>query len=254
METEARDNNESKENKEDIQELIRRDVPISDIVDQYGLDAAEIMLKYGLHCVGCHVSAFETLEQGSLGHGMLPDDFESMMNELNEMAKIHPSNTEKKSSENSTENKESNDSKENEEALEPKKEDCCNDTVGGSCGSEIDQTPDVVIPHNDTDPVFVTEKAAKKALSLMDGEDKALLVQVIPGGCSGFSYDLGFCRSDLEGDVSFEIHGLKVVIGKGSLSHIKGSEIDFIDTLNTSGFKINNPSAQSKCGCGKSFN
>lgn len=225
---------------EQTHEYISKDDLISGIVDKYGMDAAEIMLKYGLHCVGCHVSQFETIEQGCLGHGMPEDDFNSMLKELNDMAKEHPS---------SNNNPETND-----DSISPKKGSCCSDTSTGNCASDVSQEKDVVVPLNDKDPVFVTEAASEKAKSLMEGEDKALLVQVIPGGCSGFQYDLSFSRPDIEGDITYVTNGLKVIIGKGSLQYIKGAEIDFIDTLNASGFKIKNPNAQSKCGCGKSFN
>jgi len=227
-----------------IKEYITRDATIGEIVDQYGMEAARIMLKYGLHCIGCHVSGMETLEEGSMGHGMPNEDFESMLKELNDMAKDHSSNKDHQSGKHDAHGKTGG---------------CCNDTVGGSCTSEIDQTKDIVTPHNDDDPFFVTETAAKKALDLMekDGKSKtntALLVQVVAGGCSGFSYELSFCRADLKGDASLEQHGLKVVIGKGSLDKLNSAEIDYVDGLHGSGFKVKNPNAESKCGCGKSFN
>lgn len=64
---------------------IRRDMIIGDIVALFP-DAAEILLSYGIHCVGCYANAFETLEQGLLGHGYTEEQLEELINELNEYA------------------------------------------------------------------------------------------------------------------------------------------------------------------------
>lgn len=61
---------------------ITRDMPIGDVVKQWP-DAAPIMLSYGLHCVGCHVASWETIEQGCRGHGMPEDVIDEMVEELN---------------------------------------------------------------------------------------------------------------------------------------------------------------------------
>ncbi len=65
--------------------LIEPNMTIGDVVAKYP-ETVEVMLKYGLHCIGCHVSPYETLEQGSLGHGMPREEFQAMMKEVNEAA------------------------------------------------------------------------------------------------------------------------------------------------------------------------
>lgn len=64
---------------------VTRDMIIGDIVAMFP-DAAEILLSYGIHCVGCYANAFETLEQGLLGHGYTEDQLQELINELNEYA------------------------------------------------------------------------------------------------------------------------------------------------------------------------
>lgn len=82
--------------------------------------------------------------------------------------------------------------------------------------------------------------------------DHALRVGVTGGGCSGFSYVLGF---DLpkEGDEQFEVNGLNVVMEKAHAIYLLGMEIDWVEGLNNRGFSFNNPNAKETCGCGTSF-
>lgn len=65
---------------------ITRDMTLGDIISRYP-ETAEVMMKKGLHCVGCHVAAFETLEQGAKAHGMSDKDIESMLKEMNNLIK-----------------------------------------------------------------------------------------------------------------------------------------------------------------------
>ena len=58
----------------------------------------------------------------------------------------------------------------------------------------------------------------------------------------------------VKGDINFKQDGVNVAVDKGSMDKLNNIEIDFIDTLNESGFKFNNPNAEADCGCGKSFN
>ena len=64
---------------------ITKDMKLGDIVTRFP-ETAHIMMKYGLHCVGCHVAAWETLEQGARAHGMSGKDMESMLKEMNDVA------------------------------------------------------------------------------------------------------------------------------------------------------------------------
>jgi len=104
--------------------------------------------------------------------------------------------------------------------------------------------------------ITVTEQAVAKAKSIMqNGEKKGaegLRVQVLPGGCSGFSYNLIFDKKR-QGDKIIEKDGFKVFVDEDSHMFIDGSKLDYVETLNESGFKIENPNAKSTCGCGSSF-
>jgi iron-sulfur cluster assembly protein len=118
------------------------------------------------------------------------------------------------------------------------------------------------IERQDT-PVFddtvltVTPTAASKILELMQeepSEDVAVLrVAIQGGGCSGFQYGLGFDRGAAEGDLEFEQHGVRVVVDPFSAPYLQGATVDFLDGLQESGFKIENPNAVASCGCGHSF-
>ena len=104
--------------------------------------------------------------------------------------------------------------------------------------------------------VFISEVAAKKVKELQ-AKDKmesfGLRVAVSPGGCSGFVYQMNFEKTPEKADIVFEDKGVKLFIDKDSLDLLRGAEIDYVDQLNESGFKVNNPNAKQNCGCGKSF-
>ncbi len=105
--------------------------------------------------------------------------------------------------------------------------------------------------------VSLTEGAAAKVKELQAGEPKGeadvLRVAVQGGGCSGFEYALGFDRGVQEGDLVVEAHGVTVVVDPFSAPYLRGAEIDFLNGIQESGFKISNPNAASSCGCGHSF-
>ncbi len=82
--------------------------------------------------------------------------------------------------------------------------------------------------------------------------DHGLRVGVKGGGCSGFSYVLGFDLQKENDDV-FEIEGIKVFMQKAHAIYLMGMEIDWVDGLNNRGFTFNNPNAEDTCGCGESF-
>jgi len=94
----------------------------------------------------------------------------------------------------------------------------------------------------------------KKLLSEEDIPNGFLRVRVIPGGCSGFSYEMGFDDEKEESDQVFESDGVKVAIDELSYPYLDGSTLDFKDGLNGTGFAIENPNATGSCGCGQSFN
>ena len=67
-------------------------------------------------------------------------------------------------------------------------------------------------------------------------------------------YNLEFVSTPVEGDLNFKQDDVNIAVDKKSMEMLNGIEIDFVDTLNESGFKFNNPNASAGCGCGKSFN
>ena len=103
--------------------------------------------------------------------------------------------------------------------------------------------------------VSLTPAAAVKIRALMeeDAEVSVLRVAIEGGGCSGFQYGLGFDRAAVEGDLELEAHGVQVVVDPFSAPYLHGAEIDYVDSIEASGFAINNPNAVSSCGCGHSF-
>ena len=80
-----------------------------------------------------------------------------------------------------------------------------------------------------------------------------LRIAVVPGGCSGLTYDLGWDTAVQEGDETLETNGLRVVMDRRSRAYIDGSELDFSDGLEGRGFHFMNPRAVRNCACGESF-
>lgn len=105
--------------------------------------------------------------------------------------------------------------------------------------------------------IGVTERAAKEVARIIAEqklpEGTALRVGVKGGGCSGFSYTLGFDDSVSEVDQVSEVAGVRVVCDPKSFLYLNGTEIDFEDNLMGRGFKFGNPNAAKSCGCGESF-
>jgi len=105
--------------------------------------------------------------------------------------------------------------------------------------------------------VSLTPTAASKIRELMaeepDGGELVLRVAIQGGGCSGFQYGLGFDTAPAEGDEILEQEGVRVVIDPYSAPYLRGATIDFLNGLQESGFKIDNPNATTSCGCGHSF-
>lgn len=109
--------------------------------------------------------------------------------------------------------------------------------------------------------VTLTDKAAEQLKSIMKSEvenknlkaEAALRLMVVGGGCSGFSYKMGFDESIKEDDRAEEIKGVKVIVDEKSSLYLDGVEVDFHDGLMGKGFVFNNPNASGTCGCGESF-
>ena len=105
--------------------------------------------------------------------------------------------------------------------------------------------------------IGLTERAIKEIRRIVADqnlpENTALRVGVKGGGCSGFSYTLGFDDQVGEIDQVTEVEGVKVVCDPKSFLYLNGTEIDFEDNLMGRGFKFGNPNAAKSCGCGESF-
>ena len=189
---------------------VNKDTMISNIlmIDPKKADLlTEIMLEFGIHCVGCGASNFETLEQGVLGHGYSEKDLDKLITDLN---KALGAKGEKK---------------------EPVKEEAFKITL----------TEDAL------------EKVKQSMKDREGNENSILRISVVGGGCNGFLYDLQFIDEPSKTDLNFKQEDVNLAVDKKSMEMLNQIEIDYVDTLNESGFKFNNPNAQAGCGCGKSF-
>jgi iron-sulfur cluster assembly accessory protein len=104
--------------------------------------------------------------------------------------------------------------------------------------------------------IQLTQTAAGKVKELVEEEgrsDIALRVAVQPGGCSGLRYAMYLDDQLSDKDVAEEQFGVRIVVDKMSVPYLSQATIDFVDTLEQSGFTIDNPAAQSSCACGHSF-
>ncbi|UJF32278.1 HesB/IscA family protein [Paenibacillus hexagrammi] len=104
--------------------------------------------------------------------------------------------------------------------------------------------------------IKISESACDKIKDLLASEESPnlfLRVGVKAGGCSGFSYGMGFDDEQKDNDKEMIIHGLKVVVDEESAKYLYGVEIGYEDSGMSGGFTINNPNAVASCGCGQSF-
>ncbi len=104
--------------------------------------------------------------------------------------------------------------------------------------------------------IKISETAVNKIKELLAAEETPnmfLRLGVKAGGCSGFSYGMGFDDEQAASDEVIEMNGLKVVVDEESHKYLNGVEIDFEDSGMGGGFSIHNPNAVATCGCGSSF-
>jgi iron-sulfur cluster assembly accessory protein len=190
-------------------EQVNKDTMISDILminPEKSPLLTEIMLEFGIHCVGCGASSFETLEQGVLGHGYSETDLNKLITDLN---KALGSKEEKK------------------------------ETIK-------EESFKISLTSNALEKV-------KQAMKAREEEGSTLRISVVGGGCNGFMYDLQFIEKPSKADLNFKQEDVNLAVDKKSMEMLNNIEIDYVDTLNESGFKFNNPNAKADCGCGKSF-
>lgn len=189
---------------------ITQDTAIGEILERCP-EAAEILLGYGVHCVGCHVSPFEPLADGFRGHGLGDAEITEAVAKIN---------------------------------------------AAINANASVSQEQNATASAETTElTLALSDKAAAKLKELCAAHSKyALRIRVLPGGCSGFKYGMDLVDAKAEGEQEIEHHGVKIVINQESLEKIAGAEVDYQDSLQGAGFKINNPNAQKTCGCGESFN
>ena len=109
--------------------------------------------------------------------------------------------------------------------------------------------------------IKLTPKAVSELKVLMTSEVEkshmspgaVLRLMVVGGGCSGFSYKMGFDESVTPEDRIEELDGVKVAVDQKSYLYLEGVEVDFQDGLMGRGFVFHNPNASGTCGCGSSF-
>ena len=105
--------------------------------------------------------------------------------------------------------------------------------------------------------IALTPVAIEKVKEILDQQNPkptGLRVAVVGGGCSGFSYHMAFENQINESmDNVYEFDGLKVLVDQMSEMYLDGISIDYLESIEGSGFKFNNPNVKSTCGCGSSF-
>ena len=109
----------------------------------------------------------------------------------------------------------------------------------------------------DTTSISITSRAAAKFLEILSEEEKqgwGMRFSEEMAGCNGFEYVLDFSEAADKDDQTFVSNGIEIHVKKGMLARLLGSEIDYVEGLRGSGFKISNPNVKSACGCGTSHN
>ena len=184
---------------------------------------SEIMLDFGIHCIGCGAAAFETLEQGVLGHGFSEEDLNKLVKQINEV-------------------------------LEAKTGSFFNHSPKRGQMKENSKSEKTKNIKNFS--LKFTKTAIEKIKQILKHEKKEsgiLRISVLSGGCSGLVYNLEIINKLIKSDLNFKKSGINIAVAKEGIEMLDGVEIDFVDNLNESGFKFNNPNAEKSCGCGKSF-
>ena len=105
--------------------------------------------------------------------------------------------------------------------------------------------------------ITFTDRGAEKVQEFLDSQNadaatSGLRVGVRGGGCSGFQYALAF-DTQRDGDEVFEDHGLRILVDTPSLPYVHGAIVDYVESLQGAGFKVENPNVVAACGCGSSF-
>lgn len=105
--------------------------------------------------------------------------------------------------------------------------------------------------------IDISDNAVLKIQTLVNQQEEGqegqgLRVKVVGGGCSGLSYKMNL-DAQRDGDRVFEREDVKVLVDRKSFLYLRGTELDYSESLMDSGFKLNNPNVKRSCGCGSSF-
>ncbi len=192
---------------------LKREFTISDVLEQYP-DAAPLLAENGIHCVGCHASPFETLEEGFRSHGMTDKQIDEALLGINKKLEI----------------------------ILKKKPSSHMKNIPGDLTLEITDIASAKVL-----AVMKQEKKDPKRTVLRI----AVLPGGCAGFRYDFSFAPLKKKKD---DVAFEKNGITVLIDKHSLQFMNGSAVDYSEGLHGAGFIVKNPQAKKGCGCGKSFN
>jgi iron-sulfur cluster assembly protein len=106
--------------------------------------------------------------------------------------------------------------------------------------------------------LVLTDKAAEEVRKFIAAEDvpaesSGLRISVLPGGCSGFKYSLNVEEKALEDDVVLDLNTVRVFVDGFSMQYLSGVTVDYVSSMQGSGFTFTNPNSTGGCGCGSSF-
>lgn len=106
-----------------------------------------------------------------------------------------------------------------------------------------------------TSEISLLPNAARRVaeIAVKLGKDPVLRLSVEGGGCSGFQYRFGMADSVEADDIVADGEGARLVVDPMSLDLVRGSAVDFVESLGGKSFQVTNPQAQAGCGCGSSF-
>jgi len=119
----------------------------------------------------------------------------------------------------------------------------------------LNRLNDILNEEVDLETIGLTKRAAEKFKQILADESKTnygLRFADKAAGCSGFEYVLDYSEEAKTDDQTFHSHGVEIHVNEKMVKRLLGSEIDFVDGLNGSGFKVSNPNVKGSCGCGKS--
>lgn len=190
--------------------VISRSSTIGDVVSKHP-EVVESLLALGVHCVGCHVAYWESLEDGLRSHGFEEGEIDDAVRVLNDVI---------------------------EKSGQLRGTAATGQTVQEGASGKLE----------------LSENAATKIREFLAKEKASgLKISVIPGGCSGFQYGFELLDEPVADDVVREVSGVKLFLDRDADEFLRGARIEYVDSIQGSGFRIVNPKAKVGCGCGKSF-